>query len=325
MWYFGEPPRYPGAVTNACGGGTELAQRGMLPLGWYYGPQNPYWPTEQAAIESYASTARSGALGIMVDEWQPEDENQEMLKPGNPYGITGSLKGMAEAKRVNPAMLITVAWRGEETIAPATRQGLPDYLLIEAYTHLSKQFPREWALDGELKGLEKRIAVARKLGMIEQTIPWLGMVLAAEDYHPDQRLTPDLLDQQIARARQIAPEMPGIAFYANGDNALAIAADQLARKHFVAPAPEVAITAPAFQATLTTPHMTVRVQATGKDGRKVVRYRWFVDNRLMAETADASWTWDLRGEEAGTRFVTVHAVDEAWNRAATQVLVTVKH
>jgi hypothetical protein len=323
MWYFGEFPRYPGAVVNAGGGPAEIAQRGMLPLGWFYGPNNPWLKSAQAFVDAYVGAARSGTLGIMVDEWQPEDEKQEMLKPGNPYAISGSLEGMVEAKRLNPAMLITVAWRGEETIAPVAGQGLPDFLLIEAYTHLSRKFPREWALDGELKGLERRIATARRLGLIEQTIPWFGMVLAPEDYHPGERLTPELIDRQLARGREIAPEMPGVAFYANGDNALAIAADQLVRKHFVTPAPEVTLTTPAFQAVLTTSHVTVRASAIGKDKRAVVRYRWFVDNRLLAESCTPSWVWDLRGEIDGPHVVTVHAVDAAWNRAATQMPVTV--
>jgi hypothetical protein len=323
MWYFGEPPRYPGAVANSCGGSDEAAQRGMLPLSWFYGPNNPWLKSEQAFVDAYVRVARSGTLGIMVDEWQPEDEKQEMLKPGNPYAITGSLKGMVEAKHLNPAMLITVAWRGEETIAPVTAQGLPDFLLVEAYTHLSRKFPREWALDGDLVQLGHRLDTARRLGLIEQTIPWFGMVLAPDDYHPGERLTPELIDRQLARAREIAPEMPGVAFYANGDNALAVAADQLTAKHYVAPAPDVVLTTPAFQSVLTTPHVTLRARATGKDARPVVRYRWFIDQRLMAESSTPTWVWDLRGEVNGPHVATVHAVDAAWNRAAAQMPVTV--
>jgi hypothetical protein len=175
-----------------------------------------------------------------------------------------------------------------------------------------------------MKGLERRLDTARRLGMIEQTIPWFGMILAAGDYHPGERLTPELIDRQLARARQMAPEMPGVAFYENGDNDLAIAADQLACKHFVAPAPEVTLTAPAFQAALTTPHVALRARAVAKDGRQVVRYRWFVDNRLMGETAAPCWIWDTRGETAGPHVLTVHAIDDAWNRAATQLPVAVE-
>jgi hypothetical protein len=67
----------------------------------------------------------------------------------------------------------------------------------------------------------------------------------------------------------------------------------------------------------------VRASAIGKDKRAVVRYRWFVDNRLLAESCTPSWVWDLRGEIDGPHVVTVHAVDAAWNRAATQMPVTV--
>jgi len=328
MWYFGEAPRYPGAVTNAGGLSVEDAERGMLPLGWFYGPQNPYWKTEQDAVDAYAASARSalqgGTLGIMVDEWQPTIEGEAPLAPADPYGITGSLLGMAEAKRANPGFYIVVAWRGEDTIEPATRGGLPDLLAIEAYSHVAKSYPREWGTCGDLTGTKMRIDTARRLGMIEQTIPWLGMILAPEDYHEGDRLTPDMVEQQIRDLRAYAPEMPGVAFYANGDPGLAEACDRLARRYFVEPAPDVAITEPLFGAEVSSAHIVVRAEAKPKEARHVVSYRWLVDNRLVAETTVPRYVWDLRGELPGLHFVTVHAVDDAFNRAAAQVLVTVR-
>ena len=48
-----------------------------------------------------------------------------------------------------------------------------------------------------------------------------------------------------------------------------------------------------------------------------------IDNRLVAETDVAEYLWDTRGERPGYHFVTVHAVDSGWNRAAAQVMVMV--
>jgi len=118
--------------------------------------------------------------------------------------------------------------------------------------------------------------------------------------------------------------MPGIGFYYEGGRELALHCDALARKYFVDPAPEVAITSPAFEACLsksTTPHVTIRAEAKARGDRKVVRYRWLIDNRLVAETTAPQFVWDLRGATPGMHFVTVHAVDDGWNRAAAQVLV----
>lgn len=53
-------------------------------------------------------------------------------------------------------------------------------------------------------------------------------------------------------------------------------------------------------------------------------YRWFIDNRLVAETEQPRYLWDTRGERTGPHFITVHAVDDAWNRSATQIPVRVE-
>ena len=45
------------------------------------------------------------------------------------------------------------------------------------------------------------------------------------------------------------------------------------------------------------------------------------DNRLVAETKQPRYLWDTRGERTGHHFITVHAVDDAWNRAATRIPV----
>ncbi len=119
--------------------------------------------------------------------------------------------------------------------------------------------------------------------------------------------------------------MPGIGFYYSGGKELAIECDALARKHFVEPAPDVTIAEPGFQALVTTPHVAVRAEAKAQDGRAIERCRWFVDNRLVAETKQPEYLWDLRGEQNGYHFLTVHVVDEAYNRAAAQILVTVQH
>jgi hypothetical protein len=91
--------------------------------------------------------------------------------------------------------------------------------------------------------------------------------------------------------------------------------------HFVDPAPEILITKPRFEATLRAPHVSIEVESEPKSDRKVVRYRWFIDNRLVAETKQPRYVWDTRGERTGHHFITVHAVDDAWNREATQIPV----
>jgi hypothetical protein len=299
----------------------------MLPLNWFYGPQNPYAKSEKAFVDNYASVARQGtALGIMVDEWQRSKSNAKVGSPlhiDDPFGISGSIKGIIEAKKIDPTFYFAVAWRGEDSIAPLTRQGEPDLLMIESYTHVNKKFPLKWSVD--MKGIKKRIDLSRQLGMIENTICWLGHILKPEDYHEGHVLTAEMIEKQIAELRRYAPEMPGVAFYSNSNEELARACDRLARKYFIELAPEILITEPAFNAKLNKPQVTISAEARGKDNRKVVRYRWFIDNRLMAETAEPTWDWQTKGEINGGHFITVHAVDEAFNRAAAQIYVNVQN
>lgn len=325
-WDFGRPPRLPGAASNASGtAGVSVAegvQQGMLVLNWFYGPQNPWLKNEKGFVDSYVNTARGKTLGIMVDEWQSPKKDAESgsrLHADAPFGITGSIKGMIEAKKVDPSLFIGVAWRGESSIEPATREGAVDLLMIEAYTHVGKRIPVNWGIG--MEGIKRRIDFARELGMIERTICWLGHIHKPEEYHEGHVLTPELVAAQVAELRAHAPEMPGIAFYANTDEELARACDRAARKYFIDPAPEVIIVEPSFQDHLTTPHVTIRVEAKSKDEHTISHFRWFIDNRLIAETETPCYVWDLRGENPGHHILTVHAIDNAFNRAATQIRV----
>jgi hypothetical protein len=152
---------------------------------------------------------------------------------------------MIEANKVNPSFYIAVAWRGEESIEPATQVGLPDLLLIESYTHLAKKHKKSVGIG--MPGIKKRIDATRKLGAIERTIYWLGHIRKAgvgpENYHEGHR--------------------------------------------------------------------------------QIREYRWFVDNRLVEKSAEPVFLWDLRDLANGLHFLTVHAIDTGWNRAAAKVSVTV--
>ena len=179
------------------------------------------------------------------------------MHPDNPWGITGAIKGMIQVKKANPSFYIAVAWRGEESIEPATQVGLPDLLLIESYTHLARKHKKSMGIG--MPGIKKRIDAARKLGAIDRTICWLGHIRKAgvgpENYHEGHVLTADMVEQQVAELRRYAPEMPGIAFYRNDDPELSGACDRVCRKYFVDAAPNVRLTRPHFQQVITSAHV----------------------------------------------------------------------
>ena len=317
LWGFGgEMPRHPGAVANARDRNNhELAQQGILPLCWFYGPQAP-WKTKEEFLSRYRAVAEGPAFGITVDEWMKRTVG------GHPaYKFEGSIEGMALAKRLDPTLYCAVYWRGEDSIAPLIEQGLPDLLIIEGYTHVDRGRPMSHGIN--IKGIKRRIDKARKLGAIERTIVMLGHILHSENYHDGHVLTPEILRQEVQDLRAYAPEMPGIAFYMAHDPVLTRAADDACREFFVDPAPEVTIQRPAFQQAVKAGAIEVVAKATPKDGRTIRQYGWFLDNRCVAVTETPVFSADLSGLDAGTHFVTVHAMDDGCNRAAAQVSVRV--
>ncbi len=81
---------------------------------------------------------------------------------------------------------------------------------------------------------------------------------------------------------------------------LAVECNCLARKHFVNPAPGILIRGPRFEPTLSKPHVSIEVEVEPKSDRKVVRYRWFIDNRLAAEAKQPRFLWDTEARDQST-------------------------
>ena len=324
----GRPTEHSRRLINSLDAKHARPEQGELALGWFYGPNNPYLNTAREFVDSYSKAAMAGGLGIHVDEWQGATRNRVPVGDGEDPNrlkteekLTGSIDGILAAKKLNPAFFIAVYWRGEDSILPLTKQGLPDLLISEAQEYLHKKFPLSIGINQQ--GVLRRLAYAKELGMIERTIPLIGMFETVENYHPGKVLTLAQVDQWIEIYRQQYPEMPGIALYGGRGDELLRQTEALCWKHYVAPAPDLKVKKPAFGSVLRQPRVECRVTATGKDGRAIRRYDWFVDNRLVAQTPGAAWVWDTRDVEPGRHLLTVQAVDMAWNRRAAQVPVQV--
>lgn len=292
--------------------GKWLAQRGALDLTWGEGSTVDWLPDKQAWERYYIGLAANN-LGFCMHEWHIADPDQ----------CEWAVEAARAAERAHPSCYSAFYFQGQDSMARLAGEGGLDLLITEGYTHVIREFPMAGFQVG-MDGIMKRIDAARRGGAIGKHVVMLGHIAAPEQYHPGHELTPAILDEQIAAVRAHAPEMPGIGFYyIAGGEKLAAQADALAGKHFVEPAPEVTITEPAFEAELSTPHVLVKAVATPQGGRTIAQYRWFIDNRLVAETTGPEYLWDLRGESPGRHFVTVHAVDSGFNRAAAQIPVRV--
>jgi len=291
--------------------GTWLAPRGVMNLAWADGGPVDWLPTKASYSTYYTNTARHHPLGFCGHESNLQGEQASWLSDA-----------FRAAKQNYPDRFLAYYYRGESHMARLAGNGQIDLLIQEGYTHMHKQIPRKGFAIG-MAGIKQRIDTAREHGAIQRHVVMLGHICKPDEYHPGHQLTAKQIDQMIGELRSYAPEMPGIGFYGLGGETLALDCDRLARKHFVDPAPDVLIQTPMFGQTLTTPHVTIQVDATPKDKRKITGYRWFIDNRLVATTTTPEYTWDLRGEHPGPHSVTVHAIDDGWNRAASQIAVRV--
>ena len=298
-------------MTTYDGEGAWLAPRGVMNLAWADGGPVDWLRTRQDYAAYYSRTAKENPLGFCGHESNLGGEQAEWL--------TAAFRA---AKKQHPDRFLAYYYRGESHMAQLAGSGPVDLLIQEGYTHMHKTIPKKGFAIG-MEGIKSRIKTARAAGAIQRHIVMLGHICQANEYHPNDVLTTDEIDRMIGELRAYAPEMPGIGFYGLGGKQLAIECDRLARKHFIEPAPEVLIASPRFEETLRTPHVTIRAQATPKDTRKITRYQWFIDNRLVARTTTPSYTWDLRGEYPGPHVITVHAIDNAWNRAASQITVRI--
>ena len=298
-------------LTTYSGHGGWLGPRGVMNLTWAEGGPISWLRDAKAYSTYYVGTAKGNAVGFCGHE----------SNLGNRMNWLADAFRAAEKK--HPERFSAYYYRGEPLMAKTAGAGHIDLLIQEGYTSTHKQFPLRGFAIG-MKGIKSRIDTARRYGAIERHIVMLGHICKPGEYHPGHELTPKVVDGLIKELRRYAPEMPGIGFYGLGGETLGVECDRLAHKHFVKPAPEILIRQPQFEATLTTPHVTIVAQAKAKGRRKIRRYRWFIDNRLVAETKTPRYLWDTRGERTGHHFITVHAVDSGWNRAATQIPVRVE-
>ena len=298
-------------VTTYSSHSLWLQPRGVMNLAWAEGGPVGWLPNKDSYKTYYTHTAKAYPVGFCGHESNLGDKMNWLAD------------AFKAAKSKHPDRLAAYYYRGEGVMAKAAAAGHIDLLIQEGYTSVHKQFPIKGFAIG-MTGIKRRIDIARKNGAIHKQIVMLGHICKPDQYHKGYELTPKRVDQMIAELRKYAPEMPGIGFYGVGaDPKRTVMCDRLVHKHFVAVAPDVELVHPIFGQELSTPHVTLSASAKARDKRKVVRYRWFVDNRLVSETSQADWTWDLRGEKAGTHVVSVHAIDDLWNRSASQVSVRV--
>ncbi len=315
---------------------SEFMQKGILSLRALSGPQAEWLRTVEGTLNYY----KESDYGIAIDEWQSVDDTKKragLMDPKNKMGarILCALEALRQTKKASPEKFLAVYWRGEDSMRPLAADGLPDLVISEGYTRLPR-FPH-WEI-GKAEVI-KHADWAKEDGYYNRTIIMHG-ALTPREIFPDYKrhFTPENITEEVRVIREKYPELPGSGIYCEyiGKNKkqtleqalkstlpTLLAYDKALHRYFVEPAPQVTLSSPAYEAKISTPKVHLKGEAIPKGGRKIIQYRWFVDNRLMAETETPEWIWDVRPEKPGRYILTLHAIDSGWNRAATQLPVTI--
>jgi len=317
--------------------------RGAWPLLWSFGHAGPHEPvhrTLEGWTEYYLSLARQGWAGMAIDEIGNE--------AGEPEKVVYPLifEACRRVKQRYPHFFIAIHDQARSPSAfAALKDGTVDLAIAEFYSYVPDpdrpppDDPRE-AWEAAWEWIGPRVQRYRAEGVIEKVIPHLGHLLDPVSPHPRPLSrnagegrqgivgTPQRLEYEVQRLREVAPEMPGICFYGHGDphrpevRALLRFADGLVEKYYLAPAPKVRIKL-SQPAQRLRGGVAIRVEATrSAKGGTVRQYKIFVDDELRAQ--EQEWVWDTTQTAPGEHIITAHAISSDWLRGAAQVRARVE-
>lgn len=317
----------------------EYEQRGILCLRASHMP-NEFRSRFSKSKQSFLNDFQKSTNGVAIDEWQSRgkktrgDAQAQGMGANSAKTVDNALDAIREYKQRDPRKILGVYWRGEDSLQELAKYGLPDLVIPEIYTSFTAPSQRKW----EIKKIEdvKHFKWAKNDGYYDQVIPLHGCVFAAESF-PDNKKTwtRERLEHDIRYVQKNHPSFIGQGLYCStgGRTEKKITdlmkvvkiADEILHDVYVKPAPSTVITSPVFESRLSrkSPHVRIKVAASAQDGRKITQYRYFIDNRLIAESTEPELLWDIRGEKNGHHLITVHAVDSGFFRSASQIPVMV--
>jgi hypothetical protein len=198
-------------------------KKGITPLRWM---GYPHEKSERELVAYWASVANQGYVGIAIDE----------IGHISPEVDAKAARALVTLKRTHPNLFVAVWHAGGLTdeLLKGYRDGA-DLILLETYgVPFEMQRYKRW--------IEERISTVRKAGIIHKTVIAIGINDAAsqkEWQKVGQWVNSELtLRQLLTFIRQIAPDMPGIAFFApRASQKMLTIADKLAGEIFGKPAP----------------------------------------------------------------------------------------
>lgn len=184
---------------------------GKTTLDWVYGLQHPwakssdYWRNACSKVER-TKGKRFVSAGIAVDEWVPPK-----LKD-NPRWLA---EGLRAGRKANPDIFISV-WITDPTppLFALVRDETVDLVMVEGYTHVAPNQPA--TLTTSWEGGLRRCDAMKEAGLIDKTIFCFGHITAGAQRN-GQSLTTTWLRERAEELKERYPEMPGVAFFQQGD------------------------------------------------------------------------------------------------------------
>lgn len=318
----------------------EYEQNGILCLRASWMP-NEVKTKQRKTHEQFMRDFSSSTSGVAIDEWQVKNTSKrgdplaKLIGSDSTVTVDGAITAIREFKKIKPEAMVGVYWRGEDSLQPLAADNLPDLVIPEVYTSFTKAEQRKWEI-GKIEDAQ-HLAWAKEDGYYDKVIPLHGCVFASSVFpENDKPWTRERLEHDIKFFKDKHPTLIGQGFYCSTgektkENIEALVpvlkwADEILHDVYIKPAPVVTVIQPVFEAKFSQalPHVTIQADAVAKDERKIIQYQWFIDNRLIAETAENKYLWDIRGEQPGRHIITVHAVDEKYYRGASQIPVTIQ-
>jgi hypothetical protein len=301
--------------------------RGIMGCPWAAGTQVEWLNTVDDFVAQFEKAIKARQVGVCLDELVGFDaETQRLRQKGQKRTTSGNPKNrrLAEACRIikekHPDFFIAVySHMQSDSMVEAMKAGWIDLNIVMSYMH----WPGEPAWTEELALW--RLRNARKAGVMEKTIPCIGIWKA-----PNEVVTLEWIEKWIKYYREHFPQMPGVFFYPHpargvgGRSAVVTPrqhqmvrhCDQLARKYYIDPAPKVSIVTPRDGAIV---GCNLHVEASAD--KAVAKWRLYLGSQMVEE--NESGKFDITDVAPGTKILTVHAITGDWLRSATQIQVSV--
>lgn len=254
--------------------------------------------------------------GVSLDEFVVDDKkNREYLE------------AITKIKKDHPQLFVLAfsVYKGPFTKLIAEQHSIIDFYVSESYRiGYRPKSTEDVNSKGYAPSTPDLITSLRNFGLIKKS----ALLLYVGGWN-NYVMSPDILEREVAKIRELAPEMPGVGLAKVDDISAEFGTqkeiqshwkeyERIIRKYYHDQSPSVtmntSILGNGISITATaTPHPVTQ--------KPIKQYRYFLDNRCVRISNDPKVL--IENIPAGKHFVTVHAVDESYLAGVAQTTVEI--